>query len=237
MAIVKLVNTLKTNLFIESIARNVAPGAQITLPDSVVESDPDIARCVGSGMLKRTDHPQPESQPVPEPVGDQSSTETRQMERVTPEGDYEVELESEGDAVVVTGDMQTAKAKPMNTNDIPLPDWLNQDQLRRSEAAARAYDAQEGLVEEWRVTDEGIEKTHGGRTDMISEDGVTVRKASDPADELPEPVKVGRVKRTDDGENNPMVDEDADDGYSNAFVDDKGDAPDAGYGDAFIDSQ
>ena len=43
------------------------------------------------------------------------------------------------------------------------------------------------------------------------------------------------MKHTDDGENEPMIDEDAADDYSGAFVDQTGDKPDPGYGSAFVD--
>lgn len=238
MGIKKLKNTQPHNIFIDSIARNVAPGGQFSLPDSVVESDPDIAQCLAMGVLEvleehesdpsltetKTMEVEPEPQPDPEPEPEPAA--------------HEVELELDGDAVVATGDGKTERVKPMSTADIPLPEWLDQEQLRRSEAAAEAYDRQEGLVEEWRVTDEGVEKTRGGRTEVVSENGVTTRKASDPNDAVPEPVKVAKVKRTDDGENDPMITEEGDEeDYSSAFVDQQGETPDAGYGNAFIDQE
>ena len=242
MGIVRLINTLKTNLFIDSIAKNVVPGGQISLPDSIVDSNSEIAQCLASGILKKPDEeipgfvplsvePPPRKKADPEP--DQSKIETKpKVKAVAPPAPEE----ADDTAVVATGKKgETAKVKTLKSADMPMPEWLNKDQLRRSEAAAEAYDAREGVVEEWRITDEGIEKTKSGKVDIVSEDGVTVRAASNPAADMPEPVKIGRVKRTDDGKNEPLIDQDAADDYSGAFVDQSGKKPNPGYGTAFVD--
>jgi len=230
MEIVRLQNTQPHNVFIDSIAKNIAPGCLITLLDSVVKSDPHIAKCIATGVLKIIEEPKPTKV-------DQSKveTETKTKPVLKPVPEPQAESEPGGDAVVAIGGDKTAVVKPRTTAEMPLPEWLDKDQLRRSEAAARAYDASEGLVEELRVTDEGIEMTRGGQTELVSEDGVTIRKTSDPADAMPEPVKVDKIRRTDDGTNDPMVpDENNVEDYSTAFVDETGKKPKAGYGEAFI---
>jgi len=237
MGIVKLINTLEANLFIDSISRNVAPKGQITLTDAIVDSDPQITQCIASGVLKQLE----EEEQAPEETGaDESVVETETKLEAVPEAVPTTKPESEpeepsGNAVVSTG-KGTTEVKPVRSAEIPLPAWLDQNQLRRSEAAAREFDASEGHVEELRVTDEGVERTFGGKTELVSNEGVTVKKGTDPADALPKPVKVAKIQRTDDGENDPLVaDENSADDYSGAFVDESGKKPDAGYGSAFID--
>jgi len=234
MGIVKLINTLEVNLFIDSISRNVAPKGQIMLPDGVVDSDPQIAQCIASGILKSTGE-----ETAPKKV-DPSTLETEvkldPVPVLTSKVDAEQDEPSENATVATGVDGGVAEVKPTRSAEIPLPSWLNQDQLRRSEAASREYDLREGTVEELRVTDAGVEKTVGGKTELISKDGVTVREGTDPLDAMPEPVKIEKIKRTDDGENDPLIaDEHTVEDYSTAFVDESGNKPDPGYGKAFVD--
>jgi len=236
MGVIKLKNTLSSNLFIESISRNVVPGGHVMLSQTIIDTDHEIQACINNGMLKEVDA-EPQVVETPKDV-DPSKAETKEMDRskMPKAAKAEVKQEPESTATVATGD-GTRNVKPMKSANMPLPDWLPQDQLRRSEAAAREYDASEGNTEEWRITDDGIEKKISGSEDVVSSDGVTTRAASNPAPELTEPIKIGRVKRTGDSVNDdPMIqDENSGENYSGAFVTKDGEKPDAGYGKAFID--
>ena len=116
MSVMKLRNNGASILFISSLEKVIPGNTTIMLDEEIVRTDSDIAMCLKSGSLFICP---PEGMKTAEPVAQVPVPST-----VANQPPVQIENEAEREVVIATGKKGPGKAKTINLNDQPMPDFM-----------------------------------------------------------------------------------------------------------------